>query len=317
MIFKYTLWGILCAVITAVAVYFIIRYKKGAVRALFVPTAKKIKKSEAGAKTEKKTQNWKDIAEKAVLFITIAALLALVARPMIASPAEDDRVGLDIMLTVDISGSMTIEDVPPSRIDAAREVITEFLKKLSKDRVGLVVFTGVPVTLSPLTQDYAIVQEHVDLLTPDKSLWLSAGGGTAVGDALFLTTKKFQQGTQRSKVAILITDGQSNIGIDPSEAADIAAQSGIKVYTIYIGSFFTSRAKDSLANVAQKTGGKAYTVENKKELATIFDEIDRLERGAYQGISPIQYRDSPTLFLLIAALGIAVYLGLTSWRLKV
>jgi Ca-activated chloride channel family protein len=310
MIFKYTLWGILCAIITIVLIFFAAQYKKNSIRALFVPTAKK------GKDIKKSKTPVRKVAEIVALAVTVISLLLLVARPMVSIPSSDDRTGLDVMLTVDVSGSMTIEDVQPSRIEAAQEVIAEFIKKLTRDRVGLIVFTGVPVTLSPLTQDYSIVQEYVDLLTPEKSLWLSAGGGTAVGDALLLTTRKFQQGTERSKVIILITDGQSNIGMEPEDAADIAAKRNIKVYTIYIGSFFTSRAKESLSQVATKTGGKSYTVEDKKGLATIFDEIDKLERGAYKGVTPIQYRDEPTILMLLAAIGFVSYLGLISYKVR-
>lgn len=234
-----------------------------------------------------------------VATIAIGLLIFVSMKPEIAEKQIDDQKGIDIMMVVDISGSMSVRDVLPTRIEAAQQVIRNFVSKLSSDRVGMVVFAGTPVTLSPLTTDYALFNDYLDLLSPSKVSRLTSTGGTAVGDALLLSTNKFQV-NDRQKVIVLLTDGESNLGITPTKAATEAKRLGIRVYTVFISSYDDSKAQSTLQEVSDMTNAKSYSAQKKSDLDSIFNDINDLERASIKVQSSYIYRDVSYPYILAA-----------------
>jgi Ca-activated chloride channel homolog len=163
------------------------------------------------------------------LSFTIALLLISLARPQ-RSIAESQQYaeGIDIMLAMDISKSMDDKDIPPSRLSVAKNVANEFIKGRSDDRIGLVVFSGEPYSLCPLTTDYEMIKEYIQEISSN----LISTSGTAVGNALGMCINRLREIDSKSKVAILISDGDNTAGnLDPVTSAQLAKAFGVRVYT--------------------------------------------------------------------------------------
>mgnify|MGYP003394105188 CR=1 FL=1 len=171
-----------------------------------------------------------------VLVLQIAAFLCLVvalARPQNSYRLVERNVaGVDIMLVLDLSLSMQIEDLSErSRIDVAKDVMDRFVRGRENDRIGLVVFSGEPLTLAPPTLDYGLVRKSLS----DTFLGMLRDG-TAIGDGLSVAVNHLKESKAKSRVVILLTDGENNVGqVDPATAGEIAAGYGIKVYSIAVG----------------------------------------------------------------------------------
>jgi Ca-activated chloride channel homolog len=221
--------------------------------------------------------------------LTLAA--AALARPQSvkALPADDAR-GVDIVLAVDSSLSMSANDLKPSRIGAAREIAESFIKGRVSDRIGLVTFGGAPLLMCPPTTDYDALRERLDDLAPG----MTKSDGTAIGDGLVAAARRLKDAAAKSKVIVLLTDGRSNTGaVDPLTAAKAVASYGIRVYAIGTAgrgpatvtiNGQTQEIDDDLddellAQIAQLTGGKSYRAQTSGELARVFAEIDRLEKS--------------------------------------
>jgi Ca-activated chloride channel family protein len=245
----------------------------------------------------------------------ILIILAL-ARPRFARTFEEVRTqGIDIILTLDISGSMQAEDFKPqNRLFVAKEVIKEFVQERTEDRLGLVVFAAQAFTQCPLTLDHNVLIQFLDHVT-----FGMVEDGTAIGTAIANSCNRLKDSQTKSKVIVLLTDGVNNTGkIDPITAADIAASLGIKIYTIGIGKpgnapfpvddpflgriyKYIPNALDEevLREVADKTGGIYFRAETGEKLSEVYKEISSLETTEIKTKGYIQYRELFTPFVLI------------------
>ena len=231
------------------------------------------------------------------LWLKIAALGMLVtalARPILRTAWSEDSVnGVDIMLAMDVSTSMQIKDVKPSREEAARQILARFISGRDRDRMGLVAFAGRPVTRCPLTTDRQVLRDLLDS-TSNQGL----DDGTAIGDALLMAGNRLRKSNAKSRVVVLLTDGQNNMGsVDPISASKAIASLGIRIYTIGLGTVgtFTQDFKlpdgtvqqgqiqsdmdaKTLAEVARTGNGKFFRALDRDALQNAYDAIDRLER---------------------------------------
>lgn len=232
-----------------------------------------------------------------ILFVLRIVMLIVIIL-ILARPQSTDRwqnvttEGIDIMLVVDISGSMLARDFKPDRIEAAKNVATEFISGRTYDRLGLVVFSGESFTQCPLTTDHATL---INLLREIKSGMIE--DGTAIGMGVATAVNRLKDSDAESKVIILLTDGVNNRGaIDPLTAADLASTFNIKVYTIGVGSMGTAPYpvqtpfgtqlrnveveidEDVLKEISARTGGNYYRATDNTTLLNIYREIDQLEK---------------------------------------
>ena len=226
----------------------------------------------------------------------LSLLIVAVARPQsVEHEVETTSDGIDIVLSLDISGSMLARDFTPDRLVAAKEVASTFIANRTGDRIGLVVFAGEAFTQAPLTTDQATLQT---LLGRIKSGVIE--DGTAIGNGLATAVNRLRESDSKSKVIILLTDGVNNRGqISPLTVADIAKDLGIKVYTIGVGRngqapypLFDERGREvdtvlldveideeSLREIAEKTGGEYFRATDKESLKRIYDEINSMEKS--------------------------------------
>ena len=256
-------------------------------------------------------------------FVLRAAAFALcvvaLARPQdVERSAHSSTEGIDIMLAIDVSGSMLARDFKPDRITAAKEVAGSFIADRYGDRIGLVAFAGEAFTQSPLTTDQSTLQT---LLSRIRSGIIE--DGTAIGNGLATAINRLRESQAKSKVIILLTDGVNNRGeIAPLMAADIAADMGIKVYTIGVGTrgkapypvvdMFGNMSfqpmdveidEKTLEGIAERTGGRYFRATDNDKLQSIYDEINQLEKSKVEVTDYTVYHER-FLALLLAALGV-------------
>ena len=248
-----------------------------------------------------------------------ALLVVALARPQgIEQNVRTSTEGIDIMLSIDVSGSMLARDFKPDRITAAKEVAASFISDRVGDRLGLVVFAGEAFTQSPLTTDQSTLQT---LLARIRSGLIE--DGTAIGNGLATAINRLRESEAKSKVIILLTDGINNRGeIAPMTAAEIARAQGIRVYTIGVGTrgtapypavdmfgnmtFINQKVEideKTLTEIARLTGGRYFRATDKEKLQAIYDEINQLEKSRVEVIERITYHE---LFLgwVLAALAL-------------
>lgn len=226
--------------------------------------------------------------------LAIGLLIIAIARPQSVSSKKNINVqGIDIVLAMDVSGSMRARDFTPDRIGAAKNIAADFIKKRPNDRIGLVIFSGVAFTQAPLTLDHSML---LQLLKEVHSGMVQ--DGTAIGDGLATAVSRLQDSKAKSKVIILLTDGVNNMGaIDPLSAAQMAKLFGIRVYTIGIGTqgyapypvqtpygvqmqqMKVQIDQALLQKIAQNTGGEYFRATNTPSLKQIFEKIDKLEKS--------------------------------------
>ena len=234
-----------------------------------------------------------------VKMVAIALLIIALARPQSKTSWKNITTeGIDIILSMDISASMLAKDLKPNRLEAAKEVATEFIDSRPNDRIGLVIFSGESFTQCPLTTDHAIIK---NLMTDVKTGMVA--DGTAIGMGLATAISRIKDSKAKSKVIILLTDGVNNMGaIAPQTAADIAKAFGIRVYTIGVGMLgkalspvamypngqfvydYVSVEIDEkmLTNIAEMTGGKYFRATSKNNLLSVYKEIDKMEKTIVQ-----------------------------------
>jgi Ca-activated chloride channel family protein len=230
----------------------------------------------------------------AARIIAITLLIIVIARPQKTDKFQDVTTeGIDIVLTQDISGSMLARDFRPDRLEASKNIATEFISGRPYDRIGLVVFSGESFTQCPLTTDHAVL---INLLREIQSGMIE--DGTAIGMGLATAVNRIKDSKAKSKVIILLTDGVNNRGeIAPATAADIAKTFGIRVYTIGVGTQgmapypvqtpYGIQYQDMpveidegiLQEIAQKTGGKYFRATDNDKLIQVYKEIDKLEKS--------------------------------------
>lgn len=249
---------------------------------------------------------------------TAALLLMVVA---LARPVRVDRTvlppteGIDIILLMDVSASMQKQDFYPNRFVAAQQTASRFISKRFNDRIGLVVFAKQAMLQAPLTLDHEALQEYLSTLF----LGIVDPNYTAIGDALGVAANHLKDSKAKSKIIILLTDGDSNAGtISPQLAAKAAAAYGIRVYTIGTasapGETLYSSAEDEIneglmMEIANATGGKFYRAKNEAELEKIYDTINELEKTTFAPSSTVDRSDYYHPFLLLAlACALAAYI---------
>jgi Ca-activated chloride channel family protein len=235
-------------------------------------------------------------------------LVVALARPQTSSRTEKHTTeGIDIILAMDISGSMLAEDFKPNRIDASKKVAMEFIDGRENDRIGLVVFSGESFTQCPLTTDHSVLK---NLLKDIKSGMIE--DGTAIGMGLATSVSRLKDSKAKSKVVILLTDGVNNRGfIDPLTGAQIAQSFGIRVYTVGVGTMGMAPYpmqtpfgiqyqnvpvqidEEVLQKISDMTGGKYYRATDNKKLRAIYQEIDKLEKSK---IETMEYRRKSEIF---------------------
>lgn len=248
-----------------------------------------------------------------------ALLVVALARPQdIEQNVRTNTQGIDIMLAVDVSGSMLARDFKPDRITAAKEVAGSFIADRYGDRIGLVAFAGEAFTQSPLTTDQSTLQT---LLARIRSGLIE--DGTAIGNGLATAINRLRESDAKSKVIILLTDGVNNRGeIAPMTAAEIAQAQGIRVYTIGVGTegmapypaidmfgnitFVNQKVEideKTLGAMAEMTGGRYFRATDKAKLKGIYDEINQLEKSKVEVTERITYHEQ-FLAWALAALGL-------------
>ena len=250
---------------------------------------------------------------KVFLISGIIFLIIALARPQNKlTTIERNAEGIDIVMVLDMSSSMKAEDLKPNRFEAAREVAKEFVDKRISDRIGLVTFAMKSFTVCPPTLDYRLLKQLVD----EVSMGVIEDG-TAIGMGIATAINRLKDSETKSKVIILLTDGQNNAGeIDPVTAADLALTYGIKIYTIGAGTRGTAPYpvqdpifgrryqnipvnidEEMLTSVAELTGGRYYRATSSDELASIYDEIDLLEQSKVEEIIYTDYEDKYPTYL--------------------
>jgi Ca-activated chloride channel homolog len=258
--------------------------------------------------------------------LAIAVFIVALARPQSVSDRQNiSTEGIDIVLELDLSGSMLAEDFNPNRIEAAKQVASEFIDGRTNDRIGLVVFSAESFTQCPLTTDYPVLK---NLLREVKNGMIA--DGTAIGLAIANGVNRLKDSKAKSKVMILLTDGVNNRGeIDPITAARIAATYGIRIYTVGVGAqgeapypvqtqFGIRRQlipvdldEKGLTQVANMTGGKYYRATDNRKLKAIYKEIDQLERTKIEVTAYKRYSELYGGWLFAGLLAVMVELGLS------
>lgn len=263
--------------------------------------------------------------------LALSAIIVALAKPQTKYELQQaEGEGVDIVLCIDVSGSMTAQDFQPNRLEAAKAVATDFVTKRSTDRVGVVIFAGESFTQCPITTDHnvlvtAIENIHNGLLED----------GTAIGSGLGTSVDRLRTSKSKSKVIILLTDGENNGGlIDPKTAKEIAKAFAIKVYTIGVGTdgyapqpvntplgvqmqnTKVTIDEKLLKEIATETGGKYYRAKDNESLSNIYSEINGLEKSKVEVSSLTRYTEKffPFVMAALALLLIEVLLRFTVFR---
>ncbi|PKV75327.1 vWA domain-containing protein [Pontibacter ramchanderi] len=231
------------------------------------------------------------VPEVVYMLFVMLVLLALARPQRINEQVEQTAEGIDIVLVLDVSGSMELQDIKPSRLEAAKEVAIDFINGRVADRIGLVVFAGDAYSLAPLTTDYELLRESIRSIEHR----MIPNDGTAIGSALAVAINRMRDSNAKSKVAILISDGENTAGsLDPNMAARLAYAHQIKVYTIGIGKdglvpydvdadgktllVETQLDEKSLREISSTGEGQFFRADSRDGLQEIFRNIDRYEK---------------------------------------
>jgi len=270
---------------------------------------------------------WVTRVVPALAYAAVTLLILALARPQTgASRSEVKSEGIDIVLCIDVSGSMRAEDMGPgNRLAVVKEVAKKFVEGRPGDRIGLVVFSGGAYTQCPLTLDHGIVSSLIDQID-----FGTVADGTAIGMGLATSTNRLREAKGKSKVVILLTDGQNNAGeIDPATAAKAAHALGVRVYTIGAGSQGAARIpvddpvfgrryvtidasidENTLQNIANETGGRYFRATTAQALENIYGEIDHMERSEASTVEYVDYNEKGPILALLAGLTLATGLAI-------
>lgn len=266
----------------------------------------------------------------ALRLVALVAAVTAVARPRAGARAETVRAdGISIVLALDVSTSMLAEDFQPdNRLAVAKQTIKEFIRGRSQDQVAVVAFAGEALTQVPLTLDYPVLLAAVDNIQPGQ-----LEDGTAIGTGLITATNRLRDAAGRSRVVVLLTDGENNRGtIDPRTAAQAAAALGVRVYTIGVGTegvapvpvgrgVFGLRYENRpvridealLEDIAKQTGGRYFRARDAQALKRIYDQIDQLERAPIRSTRYVRFTELYQWPLALAAIALLLEL-LLLWR---
>ena len=306
----YLLW--LLVVLLPMVAFYIYRALRGG-------TAIRISSIEGVRRAPRTWRYWLRHAPFAARCGAVALMIVALARPQIIEhKSRTDAEGIDIMLAMDISGSMLARDFEPDRMTAAKEVAASFINDRVGDRIGIAAFAGEAFTQSPLTTDK---NSLITMLSRLRSGIID--DGTAIGNGLATAVNRLRESDAKSKVIILLTDGVNNSGvIGPLMAADIAADMEIKVYTVGVGTrgkapypvvdMFGNISyqmmpveidEKTLEEIASRTGGRYFRATDKEKLRRIYDEINELEKSKVEITDLTLYHEN-WFALLIAALAL-------------
>lgn len=280
-------------------------------------------------------QNSKSILPKlkpllfAFRILALSFLIIAMARPRTVDVSNQTKTtkGIDIVMAIDVSGSMLAKDLKPNRMEALKRVAADFVEKRPNDRIGLVVYASESYTKTPVTSDKPLILEDIRSIKYDNVLQ----DGTGIGMGLTTAINRLKDSKAKSKVVILLTDGVNNAGfIEPETAADIAQQYGIKVYCIGIGTNGMAEFPYAIApngrflfkmmpveidekllrSIAKKTGGKYFRATGNEKLAQIYKEINALETTEIEELRYYDYDEKYRSFALIAGFLILAEFGL-------
>jgi Ca-activated chloride channel homolog len=246
--------------------------------------------------------NWKTALRHlpfVLRLLALACIMVALARPQQrVNEQMAEGEGIDIVLCIDVSGSMKAQDLQPNRLEAAKAVAIDFVKKRLTDRVGVVIFSGESFTQCPLTTNYAVVEQAITAIRNGLLV-----DGTAIGSGLGTSVERLRSSKAKTKVVILITDGVDNGGriLDPDTANEIAKAFGVRVYTIGVGTEGMAATptrtmmgdtivdmqpvaidEKLLTKIARETGGKYFRARDNEGLKSIYDEINGLEKSTVE-----------------------------------
>ncbi|WP_044400879.1 VWA domain-containing protein [Lacinutrix sp. Hel_I_90] len=267
--------------------------------------------------------------------VALTFLIIALARPRtvdVSSKTKTTR-GIDIVMAIDVSASMLARDLKPNRLEALKNVASEFIKGRPNDRIGLVEYAGESYTKTPITSDKSIVLRSLGDIKYNTII----EGGTAIGMGLATAVNRLKDSKAKSKVIILLTDGVNNSGaINPTIASELAVEFGIKTYTIGLGTngmalspiqikpngeFQYGRVQVEidealLKEIAQVTGGKYFRATNNKKLVEIYNEINKLEKTEVEEFKFYNYEEKFRWFVCVAGvlLLIELLLRITIFR---
>jgi Ca-activated chloride channel family protein len=251
--------------------------------------------------------------------LAIALLIITLARPQLGRVERQTwSEGIDIMLVLDISDSMRTPDFFPNRLEVAKEVLKDFVSRRTGDRIGLVLFATTAITVSPLTLDLGVIASFIDRVR----FGIVDGNTTAIGMGLATAVSKLRNTKGKSRVVILLTDGENNAGkIDPLTAAEAARASNIRVYTIGVGTFTNQAGRrtagvdeKNLTEIAKITGGQFFLATDRRKLEETYAQIDRLERTRVESSQYDNFDDLATYILIPALLLLLFETALRSFR---
>ena len=270
---------------------------------------------------------------KGLRTLGLVALSVALFRPQTASTVENmTREGIDMVLAMDLSGSMLSKDFKPNRLESAKEVAMEFVDSRPFDRIGVVAYEGEAFTSVPITTDHIVVKNGLDQLNTGQ-----LQGGTAIGTGLATAVNRLKGSEAESKVVVLLTDGENNAGqIEPRDAAQLAELNGIRVYTIGVGTIGKAKSpvailpngkykydwvdvridEATLQEVAKATGGRYFRATNEDKLEEIYREIDTLERTQFNVLRYQRKTEASGAWVLLAMVALALEFVLKSTILK-
>lgn len=243
------------------------------------------------------------------LCVVVALILVALARPQRTNEkVEQWTEGIDIMLAIDISQSMQIEDFQPNRLESAKEVARNFIAGRLQDRIGIVVFSGDAFSLAPLTTDYNLLNSYID----EMGFEMIENRGTAIGSALAVVTNRMRESESKSKVCILLSDGDNTAGnIDPITAAELASAYDVKIYTIVVGKEgLVPYGKDyfgrphmventvdetTMRRIAEIGNGEFFRVTDEQALLDVFRRIDQYEKAE---IKETRFKDTSDFYFI-------------------
>ena len=255
--------------------------------------------------------------------ILLAAVMLLILTALARPQKTNEKVeqwaeGIDIMLAIDISQSMQIEDFKPNRLEAAKDVARDFIKGRLQDRIGIVIFSGDAFSLAPLTTDYDLLNTYLN----DINFEMIESRGTAIGSALAVVTNRMRESESKSKVCILLSDGDNTAGnIDPITAAELAAAYEIKIYTIIVGQEgMVTFGKDyfgrpnlventidetTMRKIAKLGGGEFFRVTDNEALKNVFNRIDQYEKAE---IKETRFKDTADYYYIYLQWAVVLFL---------
>ena len=282
----------------------------------------------------KNTSSWKNVFQNTPFILRLLALICIIlalARPQTSNDEQQaEGEGIDIILCIDVSGSMTAQDFTPNRLEAAKKVAEDFIDQRTTDRIGIVIFSGESFTQCPLTTDHTVLKLQIEQIRNGL-----LEDGTAIGSGLATSVDRLCGSKAKSKIIILLTDGVNNGGlIDPSTAKEIAKAYRIKVYTVGVGTEGYAPTPVStpmgivmqnekvaideklLQSISSETGGTYFRAKDNEALKNIYNQIDKLEKSKVELTTYHRYSEKfyPLAFAALAFLLLEVILKFTVFK---